>query len=161
VATGGNSVQTGNTQVRTGAVNVIQNQVRQHRIVPLAFAPSMGMSMSQDNCSNGASLGVSTGIFGVSGGVPIGSDDCNRRKDVAMWMTLQQEGIACQRMIQSDENAEAMKKAGLTCEMLVNATTPYAPAPSILNVPKNDYWDKQDAIANARLNEIFKTKMGK
>lgn len=149
------SMTSGDTTVKTGSVNVNSpvainnNQVRQHRIVPFAFSPGMAMSFSQDNCSNSASLGVSTGIFGVSGGVPIGSDDCNRRKDVQMWLATQQPRIACERMIQSEENAAAMKAAGLDCSRLTAAVVAPVVVPSNLNVPSPatyDQWTRQNGI---------------
>lgn len=150
----------GSNVVKTGAVTTTFNQVRQHRVVPFAFAPGLAMSFSQDNCANSASIGVSTGIFGASGGMPINNDACNRRKDVQMWLAVQQPRIACERMIQGEENLAAMRKAGLTCEQLTTAA-PVAIIPSVLNVPPNSYWDKLDKVADAQISRIHLNGMMK
>jgi len=58
-------------------------------------------------------------------------------------------------MIQSDENAEAMRKAGLTCEQLVAAA--YVPAPAV----NNEFWDRQKAIQDKYIDRLFENRMKK
>lgn len=107
----------GQSNVTTGDVSTSFNstQVRQ---TPFAYSPGLSSSFSQENCANSASVGVSAGFGAIGGGVPIQSDDCNRRRDAQMWAAFGQNRIACERMAQSPENQEAMRKAGVDCAYL-------------------------------------------
>ena len=133
-AAGGSASQGQNQQqkqgqfTQTGAVNVapsyINHQVRQ---TPMAWAPNMAMSASQENCNNSASLGVSAGFGAISGGVPINDNDCTRRRDAILWANLGQMRIACERMAQDDGNKAAMKSAGVTCGSITPVAAIVAP----------------------------------
>lgn len=152
-------VSTGATNVNTGAVNVVHQQVRQ---TPMAWSPGLAMSMSQENCNNSASLGVSAGFGAISGGVPINDNDCTRRRDAILWANLGQMRIACERMIQDSGNLDAMRAAGTNCaELTKPVVAPAVVAPSALNVPPNSYWARLDEIAKYQLDAIYKKNMSK
>lgn len=152
-------VSTGATNVNTGAVNVVHHQVRQ---TPMAWSPGLAMSMSQENCNNSASLGVSAGFGAISGGVPINDNDCTRRRDAILWANLGQMRIACERMVQDEGNLDAMRAAGTNCaELTKPVVAPAVFAPSALNVPPNDYWDKLSKVADAQLDALHKNSMTK
>ena len=97
----------------------------------MAWSPNRAMSNSQENCNNSATFGASAGFGAVSGGVPINDDDCTRRRDAIMWANLGQMRIACERMKQDENNADAMQAAGATCASL---TTTLATAPVFTTV---------------------------
>jgi hypothetical protein len=129
------------------------NQVQQ---TPFAYAPGLAQSFSQDNCANTASLGVSAGFGAISGGAPVESDSCNRRKDVTLWLVTGQNRIACERMTDDDANMEAMKRAGMDCKTLTEVKPP-------INVPANrdlTVYDKMDYVADRQIQFINK-KLGK
>ena len=84
--TGGNSY----TNV-SGVGNTSINTPRQ---TPLAYSPGMAMSFSQQNCANSVSLGVSAPFGAIGGGVPIDSDECNRRADSVRWQEMS-NGSGC------------------------------------------------------------------
>jgi len=131
----------GTSKVITSA-SYVSNYPKQ---TPFAYSPGIAQSFSQDNCANSASLGVSAGFGAVSGGAPVESDACNRRKDVALWLATGQNRIACERMIQDEENLEAMKKAGLDCDKLTKVTPAVYVPPKFID-PDQNY--KLDSIFN-------------
>jgi len=129
------------------------NQVQQ---TPFAYAPGLAQSFSQDNCANTASIGVSAGFGAISGGAPVESDSCNRRKDVALWLVVGQNRIACERFTDDDKNKDAMKAAGMDCKALTEIKLP-------VQLPVNrglTVYDKMDAIADKQIQFINK-KLGK
>jgi len=154
-------VRTGATQVNTGGTNVAytNNQVRQ---TPMAWAPAIAMSQSQELCNVSASLGLAFAGAAGSAGVPIKDADCNRRRDAIFWMNVGMAETACQRMIQDDANKKAMEASGQTCHSVAKAQIAQAMAmPSTLNVPPNDYWDKADKKLDAQLDAIHARKLQK
>jgi len=121
----------------------------------MAWAPGLAAGFSQFNCGNSASVGVSSPFGAIAGGMPIVGDDCVRLHDVVMLMSLQQNRIACERMMQHEGNAAAMKAAGTTCEEL---TAPVAVVVPVTNYeerhPSADYWRNQERLLNDRLNAM-------
>lgn len=148
---------TGNNSANVSGGNTQFNQVRQ---TPFAYSPGMASSFSQDNCNNSASLGVSAGFGAIGGGMPIASDDCNRRLDAKLWASFGQNRIACERMAQSEENKEAMKAAGVDCAKLTTTTVPVAAIQpvSASNVPSNAQWDRMEMLREAQFNAIMAKK---
>ena len=144
----GSSATTGDNVSST-----VYNQVKQ---VPMAWSPNMAMSMSNENCANSTTFGASAGFGAISGGMPIDNDGCNRRMDVRMWVSLNQMRVACERMRQDKDNAEAMVKAGVNCASLATVQPPVIKKASTL--PPDDYWVKAAATRDAQLNAIKKGK---
>jgi len=114
------------------------------------------MSFSQFNCNNSAAVGASSPFGGLSVGVPITGDDCVRFWDTVMWMNLQQNRIACYRMLQHEGNQDAMRAAGLTCDALTTQQVGAVPDYT-KNYPSPTYWEKQEEILDNRLNELHHT----
>lgn len=127
----GNSSTFTNVSVRGSTYN----QVRQ---TPFAYSPGMSSSFSQENCANSASVGVSAGFGAIGGGVPVESDGCNRRRDVQLWLATQQNRVACERMIQDEDNAKALKAAGLDCKRITAQEVVMVIAPSTQSTPASD-----------------------
>ena len=147
-------VRTGATQVNTGGTNVAytNNQVRQ---TPMAWAPAIAMSQSQELCNVSASLGLAFAGAAGSGGIPIKDADCNRRRDAIFWMNVGMAETACQRMIQDDANRKAMEASGQNCHSVAKAQIAQVMAiPSTLNVPPSDYWDKASKKLDAQLDAM-------
>jgi hypothetical protein len=134
----------------SSSVNINQSIPRQ---APMAWAPGLAAGFSQFNCGNSASIGVSSPFGAIAGGMPIVGDDCVRLHDVVMLMSLQQNRIACERMMQHPGNADAMRAAGTTCEEL---TAPVAvPVANYAERhPSADYWRNQERLLDARINAI-------
>jgi hypothetical protein len=153
-ATVNNQVSGGDGGFAVNEGNSVQfNQVQQ---TPFAYAPGLAQSFSQDNCANTASVGVSAGFGAISGGAPVESDSCNRRKDVTLWLVTGQNRIACERMTDDDANMDAMKRAGMDCKTLTEIKPP-------VNVPVNrdlTVYDKMDYVADKQIQFINK-KLGK
>ena len=130
---------------------------------PMAWSPNMAMSMSQENCNNSATIGVSGVIGGVSGGVPINDDDCTRRRDAILWANLGQMRIACERMTQDASNEEAMKSAGVDCSTITSSAT-IVPLSRLLPSPvAQNTANRLDSLAETDriLNDTFARYMQK
>jgi hypothetical protein len=149
---GDSTSSSGDSTSSSGGSSVTVNQ-RIPRQAPMAWAPGLAAGFSQFNCGNSASIGVSSPFGAIAGGMPIVGDDCVRLHDVVMLMSLQQNRIACERMMQHEGNAAAMKAAGTNCEEL---TTPVVVpvANHEERHPSADYWRNQERLLDARINAI-------
>ena len=104
-----NRMQGGNTTI-SDVGNTNFNNPRQ---TPMAYAPPV---YSANPCTKGYSAGGSGAPFGFSLGFQMSDDECNARADSIRWQELQMATVACHRMlIDSDENQEALKAAGIDC----------------------------------------------
>lgn len=134
--------------------NITSTVYQDVKQVPMAWSPNMAMSMSPENCSNSVSFGASAGFGAISGGAPMDSDACNRRMDTRMWVVLGQMRIACERMRQDEENAEAMQLAGISCARVVDVASQSAVIKKASTLPPDDYWTKAAAVRDAQLKVI-------
>jgi hypothetical protein len=136
----------------SSSVSINQNIPRQ---APMAWAPGMAAGFSPFNCENSASIGLSSPFGAIAGGMPITASDCVRHHDVMMFMAWQQYRVACERMIQHEGNAAALRAAGTTCEQMA---TPVAAVVPVTNYeerhPSADYWRNQERLLNDRLNTM-------
>ena len=151
------------TQGFVSQVNVSPNYsqtVKQVRQNPMAWSPNIAMGFSPENCNNSVSLGGSgMGVAAGSLGFPIKDDACNRRRDTILWMNVNQPIVACYRMTDNDANADALRRAGLSCnDMVVPVPVVYTPS-SIAS----DTAIKMDnlKIDNEIYNEVFNSYMNK
>lgn len=132
-----------------------------------AQAPGMaigtGMSYSQANCANGVGAAGSGQGGGGSFLWPWESDACNARLDSAHFAGLGLHKSACFRFVQMDDNAEAMKSAGESCEN-VNRTAVAVPMPGAIVptatptldrvMPMSDYVPREEL--NEKLNNAHR-----
>jgi hypothetical protein len=134
------------------------------RQTPIAYAPGLSTSFSQQNCTSSASIGISAPFGAIGGGVPISDDNCDRRADSIRWQELQAIAVSCNRMvIDSDKNMEALKASGLTCND-IKALFIAAPAPAnvvnAVGTPALDEYVTRKEL-NEKLDNKFKKEMGK
>lgn len=114
-----------NVNVTGGGVNV------RYPVQAPGMAIGTGMSYSQANCANGVGAAGSGQGGGGSFLWPWESDACNARLDSAHFAGLGLHKSACFRFIQMDDNADAMKSAGESCEN-VNRTAVAVPMPGAI-----------------------------
>lgn len=126
----------------------------------MAWSPNVAMSMSQENCNNSVSMGVSgPGIGAISAGVPITDDECNRRRDVIQMMNLGLPRVACYRMAQGEGNSEAMKAAGFSCDSVATISARESVAVGAVAVPPTTQHLQTElnglAVSDRELQEIY------
>lgn len=134
----------GNTNIQ-GVGNTSFNYPRQ---TPMAYAPS---SYSANPCIMNYSAGGSGAPFGFSLGISAESDECNRRGDAVRWQEMGLPQVACERMIvDSEENQEALKKAGIDCKNFPRAAMA-APADDYVTRPEmNQKLDNYHRLNNEK-----------
>lgn len=126
----------------------------------MAWSPNVAMSMSQENCNNSVSMGVSgPGIGAISAGVPITDDECNRRRDVIQMMNLGLPRVACYRMAQGEGNSEAMKAAGFSCDSVSTVSAQEPVAVGVVTVPSTTQHLQTElnglAVSDKALQEVY------
>ncbi|MEQ1560388.1 MAG: hypothetical protein ABL933_15815 [Methyloglobulus sp.] len=153
---GGNAYSGGGnaTTSVSGVGNTNYNVPRQ---TPMAYAPS---SYSANPCIMNYSAGGSGAPFGFSLGISAESDECNARADSVRWQELNMTKVACNRMlVNSDENQEALKASGLTCNEVdrVAVAIPVDQAQNI-STPALDEYVRRSEL-NQKLDDKFNDKM--
>jgi len=86
--------------------------------VPSAITPSYIFNGS-DSCLIGSGAGIQLDVLGFSIGGYRQDDECNRRRDARVLNDLGMQIAAISRLCQSEENWEAMFKAGTYCPVMV------------------------------------------
>ena len=151
-----------------GASNVSgvgNTQLNYPRQTPMAYAPG---SYSANPCIMNYSAGGSGAPFGFSVSVSAESDECNARADSVRWQELGMAKVACTRMlVDSDENNEALKSAGLTCADIdrVSVAVPAVGNPAV-STPALDAYRPgsvcgDGCVTHQELDNAFKKAVGK
>jgi len=122
------------------------------RQTPMAYAPS---SYSANPCAMPQSAGGSGAPFGFSVGITLESDACNSRADSIRWQEMNMPKVACNRMlVDSDENKEALKMAGVTCNDVsaMHVDDPVNSANDI-RTPALDNYNPNNFVTRPELNQ--------